>query len=350
MGLRITLNDMDFSDNNIGNIFDVPIEGVSISKVDGAGNYFTIVPTYTPANTTETGLIYSIVSGDATINENVVSYNSTGSVTVRCESNINPNVYDEQTFSVTYEDRNIVFQDALVKQILVANFDTSGDGEISIDEAANASPIRIDATSTSIFKEHNNDIEYFEEFKYFTKTTDLKIVSSSLKTIELPSSITTVTKITSTTPNFASLESFVFNSKIAELPELYFTDSSIEDIEVWATSVKAKAFLGSSIKNVKFKEGLESIEGQVFHTTSTLSIDLPSTVTDVSGQLLRSTSMPKLIIRATTPPTWASASSYGAPSDLAIYVPDASVDAYKAATGWSSVDTKIHPLSDIENS
>ena len=62
-------------------------------------------------------------------------------------------------------------------------------------------------------------------------------------------------------------------------------------------------------------------------------------------------SLQRLIIAATTPPTMRSAYLFGNVADipvgLGIYVPDAAVNDYKAATNWSVYASYIHPISDL---
>ena len=54
----------------------------------------------------------------------------------------------------------------------------------------------------------------------------------------------------------------------------------------------------------------------------------------------------KLIIKNSTPPTL-SGSFYNIQPDLKIYVPDTSVNDYKAATGWSNMADRIYPMSEL---
>lgn len=53
----------------------------------------------------------------------------------------------------------------------------------------------------------------------------------------------------------------------------------------------------------------------------------------------------RMVIKSTTPPTLNSSALTGDTALTAIYVPDASVDTYKAATNWSAYADKILPLS-----
>jgi len=53
-----------------------------------------------------------------------------------------------------------------------------------------------------------------------------------------------------------------------------------------------------------------------------------------------------VIIRATTPPTLGSTSAFTNTNNCPIYVPDASVEAYKTATNWLQFSDRIKPLSE----
>jgi hypothetical protein len=57
----------------------------------------------------------------------------------------------------------------------------------------------------------------------------------------------------------------------------------------------------------------------------------------------------EVVVKATTPPTLDATAWSGASALASIYVPDASVEAYKAATNWSNsnIANKIKPLSEF---
>lgn len=58
-------------------------------------------------------------------------------------------------------------------------------------------------------------------------------------------------------------------------------------------------------------------------------------------------SMQSIVCRADTPPQVHS-NAFASSNNCPIYVPDASVDAYKTATGWSSYAARIKPLSEYQ--
>ena len=100
---------------------------------------------------------------------------------------------------------NIAFRDSKVKDICVATWDTNHDGELSIGEAAAVTSIPY-----GIF--NGTEIEYFDEFKFFTGLTSDSALGfnvvlvvgkndyygtfyncKNLKSITLPSTLTTIT-------------------------------------------------------------------------------------------------------------------------------------------------------------
>lgn len=99
--------------------------------------------------------------------------------------------------AITNDPNIIVFADNKVKEICIAKWDTDGDGELSLDEAASITDLK------SAF--HNSEIEYFDEFRFFTGIQTMGVLTSDgtgtinngnyfyncskLKSIRLPRSI-----------------------------------------------------------------------------------------------------------------------------------------------------------------
>ena len=84
---------------------------------------------------------------------------------------------------------NISFDDENVKAVCVANWDTSGDGELSYAEAEAVTDLG------SVFN-HNETIRSFDELEYFTGLQSIGIEAfsfcSSLTSINIPNSVTTI--------------------------------------------------------------------------------------------------------------------------------------------------------------
>lgn len=76
-------------------------------------------------------------------------------------------------------------------------------------------------------------------------------------------------------------------------------------------------------------------------------VSIPDNITTINQQALANN--PKLtsvVVNRTTPPTLG-ANVFNNSTLATIYVPDASVEAYKAASGWSSYADRIKPLSEL---
>ena len=92
-------------------------------------------------------------------------------------------------------------------------------------------------------------------------------------------------------------------------------------------------------------EGMTAVQNWCFMGCSALThIELPSTITQIKWQAFYGCgNLGYILIKATTPPTL---DSNALPNELGpIFVPDASVATYKAATRWSDVAAKIRPIS-----
>ena len=85
--------------------------------------------------------------------------------------------------------QNIAFADDAVKSICVAKWDTDGDGELSMDEAAEVTDLG------TVFKE-NIEITSFDELQYFTSLTGIPIQAfrgcEELTSIAIPSSVKSI--------------------------------------------------------------------------------------------------------------------------------------------------------------
>ena len=79
--------------------------------------------------------------------------------------------------------------------------------------------------------------------------------------------------------------------------------------------------------------------------TKLTSVVIPSNVTKIDDQAFRySENLSSVTVEATTPPTTYYTSFNLTASNLVIYVPSESVDAYKAAEGWSYYASKIQAI------
>ena len=127
--------------------------------------------------------------------------------------------------------------------------------------------------------------------------------------------------------------------------------SSLKEIILpMLTKIGTNVFQGSGIEKLIIPEGYQLIGDSLLQNCPNLKlVDFPTTVTSISsgGSLFWAMkNQVTVICRATTPPALRSFGYNGDPK--VIYVPDASVDAYKSADGWNSQSGKIYPLSVYE--
>lgn len=112
------------------------------------------------------------------------------------------------------------------------------------------------------------------------------------------------------------------------------------------TFIGDQAFNGcSGMVSCELPNNLTEIKNSTFKDcTSLTSITIPSSVTTINGYAFNGCVMQYAEILATTPPSLPG--TYTFTSTYPIYVPDASVDAYKSAGGdWSQYTSRIKPLS-----
>ena len=109
------------------------------------------------------------------------------------------------------------------------------------------------------------------------------------------------------------------------------------------TSIDQGAFSGcSGLTDVTIGSGVTSIGYEAFRNcTGLTSVTIPSGVTSINKGAFRDCSgLTEVTVLATTPPTLRS-NSFDNTNNCPIYVPCGSVDAYKAAAGWSTYADRI---------
>ena len=123
--------------------------------------------------------------------------------------------------------------------------------------------------------------------------------------------------------------------------------SSITSINIpdSVTEIEFCAFAGcSSLESINIPDSVTEIGDYAFYVcTSLTSITIPDSVTSIGDYAFSScTSLKEVYCKPTTPPT---VGSYIIPGCV-IYVPTESVDAYKAAEGWSDYASYIRDVAD----
>ena len=166
-----------------------------------------------------------------------------------------------------------------------------------------------------------------------------------------------LTEVTADMLNGAtSISSYAFvscdNLTSVEIPssvEAFSNCSALTSIEIpnSVTSINYRTFSScSALASITIPNSVTSIGDRAFQScTSLTSIVIPSNVTWIGSSVFNSCSvLTSVTIEATAPPTLGTNVFNGTHADLVIYVPAGSVDAYKAATNWSTYASKIQAI------
>ena len=116
------------------------------------------------------------------------------------------------------------------------------------------------------------------------------------------------------------------------------------------TEIDAYAFYGcSGITSFNMPDSITRVGNGAFQNMKLTSMTLPSGVTSVGSRLFSNSDGDKtfqsLTIYATTPPNASDSTMNGCADDFKIYVPAASVDAYKADYNWKEWRSHIRAIS-----
>ncbi|MBR6414824.1 MAG: leucine-rich repeat protein [Bacteroidales bacterium] len=120
------------------------------------------------------------------------------------------------------------------------------------------------------------------------------------------------------------------------------------DHKCWITSDGLlKIFAPKGVSSYTLPSSVKKIEHGVFDSTTDIkSLTINAECEQIGAWCFQFSSLEKIFIKPTTPPTLYKDAFWG--TTFPIYVPDASVDAYKAATKWSDWADRIFPESSAE--
>lgn len=129
----------------------------------------------------------------------------------------------------------------------------------------------------------------------------------------------------------------------------YCTALTSVDIGNSVTTIGDSAFQGcSGLTSVTIPNSVTIIGGSAFQGCSDLtSVDIGNSATLVGGRaFMYCHALTSVTVRATTPPSMQSSAFNNTNDTFIIYVPAASVEAYKAASGWSAYASRIQAISE----
>lgn len=146
----------------------------------------------------------------------------------------------------------------------------------------------------------------------------------------------------------ASITSLVIGEGITNIPDWAFAMyESLASVSLPSTlkNIGNSALEECAFTSITLPDGLESIGYMAFLMAQFTELTIPSTVTNIDGCAFNYSKLVTVTSLATTPPSQTVGQGEGLFGDCdaltTINVPAASVDAYKAAGGWSTYSAKI---------
>lgn len=239
----------------------------------------------------------------------------------------------------------IKIADPEVKRILVEHLDRDGNGEVNEDESVD---IRIGAT----WFRGNQKIKTFCELKKFKGLNSPYNNTFNGSTIEEVEFSAGQSLAGGAFNDCLKLRRIILPSDMILLNWLS-NNPSLDQIDLPETikTIEANQFTYSSLSEIVIPENVETIGAGLCRYCHKLRKVIIKTnlITAIGGYfLVDCPNLEKLIIYTVTPPTFNWGSFDDTPSTVKIYVPDASVSAYKTTAGWKNRANYIYPISSYE--
>ena len=113
------------------------------------------------------------------------------------------------------------------------------------------------------------------------------------------------------------------------------------------TTIGEAGFKWCRITNIVIPDSVTSIGKEAFYENRATNLTIGSGVRTIGNSAFASNSLQSITVNATTPPTLSGSSQYQYAfygTTCPIYVPAESVEAYKAARGWSTYADRIQAI------
>jgi hypothetical protein len=174
----------------------------------------------------------------------------------------------------------------------------------------------------------------------FTFLDQLKgVIDKSITSLTIPAGTTKIGD--SIFAGYTSLKTVTIPSSVTSIERYAFAGcASLKTVTIpsGVTSIGEHAFSGcTALKAATIQANVTTIGDNMFSGCVALeTVTIPSGVTSIGSSFSGCISLNSMYLYSNTPPTVASGALGGVPETCNIYVPAASVSAYKASSGWSS--------------
>lgn len=255
-------------------------------------------------------------------------------------------VLSAQCVEVVQPSKYIQFEDPAVEAICVANWSSDGIGLTMEDAAA--------VTTIGTTFAGNTEITSFDELRYFTGLTFLSTTTStntgafagcsSLESIVLPTSVTIIGDFSFS--KCSALKAVGGMDNVVRVQRYAFSESAVEELILPSCTFFGVGIASQALTKKIVAPLLQKIDGSFNKAQHLELLDAGTELTEIATYSFWAMASNKttFICRATTPP------SMGGNNNMtfcsAIYVPDASLEAYKIATNWTTYASRIKGISE----
>ena len=162
----------------------------------------------------------------------------------------------------------------------------------------------------------------------------------------------TVASLGSSVFNGSDIKSVVIPEGVTAIPISCFANCEELETVILPSTLKeigSSAFIRNyKLKHINFPEGLTTIGDWAFQSHVLETIDLPSTLTSIGRDAFRENGSGNItfIVRAINPPTITMWNNTPNLPYASYYVPAESIEAYKAADGWSNYASQIQAIQE----
>ena len=178
----------------------------------------------------------------------------------------------------------------------------------------------------------------------------INLIERDLTTLNIPDGTTKIGN--HTFQNCSALTNITIPDSVTQIGEYAFYSCkalTVVTIGNGVTNIGTNAFYAcSALTEITIPDGVTSIDSYVLYGCSTLTeITIPDGVTSIGSYALKNcSSLTSITIMATTPPSLRTG-VFDNTNNCPIYVPAASVNAYKAANNWSKYADRIQAITTV---